>query len=891
MRRSPVAQPVRPPAGPSRPVPARATSSRGASTPQLQRTLGNRRTGRLLTAAEGGPPVQGEPGPELPAGIDDATALVTSLAAVDRTGLPSLRDAALLVPPNGWRSPGLPLQSAVREGMQARLGHPFPNVRVHTDDEAAASAKLVDALAYTAGTNVYFAPGAYDPYSPISRRLLTHELTHVIEQESSGPTRGLVQLQGGPRPADARVEDVPDPINFEDWPGYGWWLLRDDYDHVPSLEEISAAIVASNPQLAGLIDTSTPRLITPGHHHYAYYSFQHPTAGVVARAFGRNSGLRDIGGRGGPEGREVFGVYTLQLEPAGPARGRTTPTGAGQKATPAAPLRQDPLLAAYFRHFGSDPSGTPTTAINPDMKVRLALELADLTFLGEIAEAARNAIRDPTFIATTVGLIIVYVGLWLTPDPTFITKLLAAGLTLVLLASFAWQDIIGFASAFMDLIDQAHASSTEDELRVAGNRFIQTAGQVGFDILLMVAMWGAGRAFEPRIRSGAAMRARVRAESRLATARAAPGAGAEVPAPPGRAGALVRARAQAGASASPAAVLDALARQLPESARRGLADMRARAGDANTRRHVEGLETRGSDIARAMEERVRAPAERAAARAAVDQATIDLARARLIELQATRSPAARRAVHAETVKTLTQLIRAAMNGDPALRDVVARGGVVEVVRIIGETVARIFLEQQTRGVKGRSVLSNLELARRVHGFRSVAEWAAAERAAGRVPDTARMRMRGSELWQSVGEIDNAVVQVGPDGKLQILQVEETKTGTGDTGTAARAQARAALDALWSAVEGKSDVRVFDQAGRQRLGADRTAQIDPASTAKALVTARGLEGRAGFDASLPFDRPTLEEVARQFIGGRLPPGAQPAIAAPAPRKREPVPAAR
>ena len=62
-------------------------------------------------------------------------------------------------------SPGAPLDRDVREDMEGRLGHDFSDVRVHTDGAADASAKAVNAHAYTVGSNIAFQRSAYDPGS------------------------------------------------------------------------------------------------------------------------------------------------------------------------------------------------------------------------------------------------------------------------------------------------------------------------------------------------------------------------------------------------------------------------------------------------------------------------------------------------------------------------------------------------------------------------------------------------------------------------------------------------------------------------------------------------------------------------------------------------------
>ena len=69
------------------------------------------------------------------------------------------------------RAPGRPLEPKVRGFMEARFGHDFGRVRVHTDDRAATSARALNAKAYTVGNHVVFAAGRFAPHSTAGRRL------------------------------------------------------------------------------------------------------------------------------------------------------------------------------------------------------------------------------------------------------------------------------------------------------------------------------------------------------------------------------------------------------------------------------------------------------------------------------------------------------------------------------------------------------------------------------------------------------------------------------------------------------------------------------------------------------------------------------------------------
>ena len=82
-------------------------------------------------------------------------------------------------------SSGRPLDRETRRYMESRIGFDFSKVRIHTDSRAAASAKSLNARAYTVGNNVVFGPGRFAPNTTEGRRLLAHELTHVVQQGAS----------------------------------------------------------------------------------------------------------------------------------------------------------------------------------------------------------------------------------------------------------------------------------------------------------------------------------------------------------------------------------------------------------------------------------------------------------------------------------------------------------------------------------------------------------------------------------------------------------------------------------------------------------------------------------------------------------------------------------
>lgn len=89
------------------------------------------------------------------------------------------------------RSAGRLLDEATQTEMESRLGFDFGGVRIHTDSAARESADHVDARAYTVGNHVVFGEGAYVPESAEGRRLIAHELVHVMQQADAGYNSAL----------------------------------------------------------------------------------------------------------------------------------------------------------------------------------------------------------------------------------------------------------------------------------------------------------------------------------------------------------------------------------------------------------------------------------------------------------------------------------------------------------------------------------------------------------------------------------------------------------------------------------------------------------------------------------------------------------------------------
>ncbi len=83
------------------------------------------------------------------------------------------------------RGGGQSLPQSARSFMEPRFGYDFSKVRIHADAQAAQTARALNARAYTLGRDIVFGVGQYAPGTHEGKRLLAHELTHVVQQRIS----------------------------------------------------------------------------------------------------------------------------------------------------------------------------------------------------------------------------------------------------------------------------------------------------------------------------------------------------------------------------------------------------------------------------------------------------------------------------------------------------------------------------------------------------------------------------------------------------------------------------------------------------------------------------------------------------------------------------------
>lgn len=135
------------------------------------------------------------------------------------------RDAAVFLSRSGSRTragcsaeavaavkgPGQPLPEGVRDYFAPRFGADLSHIRLHTGGRAAAAARAINARAYTFGSDIAFAPGAFRPDTQPGRRLIAHELAHVAAGHGNA---GALLRDDGPENAESEAtEAVEAPLS------------------------------------------------------------------------------------------------------------------------------------------------------------------------------------------------------------------------------------------------------------------------------------------------------------------------------------------------------------------------------------------------------------------------------------------------------------------------------------------------------------------------------------------------------------------------------------------------------------------------------------------------------------------------------------------------------
>jgi peptidoglycan hydrolase-like protein with peptidoglycan-binding domain len=162
-------------------VPAEATSV----LLRLQRTVGNTRVGELLVRSR----VHRLPQQDEGAGRSGVGELPTR-GPEDADEVPLEVEQRI----QGARGGGQALPPRVREEMETAFQRDFRSVRMHTGTEADSLSRAVGARAFTTGDDIFFREGESAPGTAAGRKLLAHELTHVVQQTALRSVRRKLVL-------------------------------------------------------------------------------------------------------------------------------------------------------------------------------------------------------------------------------------------------------------------------------------------------------------------------------------------------------------------------------------------------------------------------------------------------------------------------------------------------------------------------------------------------------------------------------------------------------------------------------------------------------------------------------------------------------------------------
>jgi Domain of unknown function (DUF4157) len=109
---------------------------------------------------------------------------------------------------------GQQLPKSTRNFFEPRFSADFSYVQVHTGAQESNIAKSINARAFTTGQDVVFGNGEYSPNSSKGKKLLAHELTHVIQQDNKKPNVSLLQRKVVVNPNITAAKDILSQFQF-----------------------------------------------------------------------------------------------------------------------------------------------------------------------------------------------------------------------------------------------------------------------------------------------------------------------------------------------------------------------------------------------------------------------------------------------------------------------------------------------------------------------------------------------------------------------------------------------------------------------------------------------------------------------------------------------------
>lgn len=168
---------------------------------------------------------------------------------------------------NTLNGKGVPLPEKANTFFSSRMGYDFSNVKIHTGKDAADSAKELNARAYTLHNNIVFNEGQFDTETSEGKKLMAHELTHVVQQSSH---QGDIQTQAVPLLTPAQ-ENTAIQFNRRNYDGRSIRIIQivtgaavDGSFGPVSARAVAAFQHANGVAVNGQVDENTLNAIIPG---------------------------------------------------------------------------------------------------------------------------------------------------------------------------------------------------------------------------------------------------------------------------------------------------------------------------------------------------------------------------------------------------------------------------------------------------------------------------------------------------------------------------------------------------------------------------------------------------------------------------------------------------
>ncbi len=414
--------------------------------------------------------------------------------------------------------PGSSLDKPIKDYFEPRFGFDLGNVRVHASQQAAETAGSINARAYTLGNNIVFGAGEYQQHTESGKRLIAHELAHVVQQagpvvrrstandststDGLGPNKNCRIRAGATRlvlPSNKLIElpentlvKIKKPL-VTDKNKISWATIlvlssvKEEQAGLNGLIQASSLVVcAEQDVVADANDSNSAPKVEQAKasdkgtenrvENVASQELTDQDAKACSSLYLHKLCVRELGGctgtrdAGQPSQEELSSYNASCRQESGYTGPDVSVSGKECEAL------QSPACER----------GTPARIRSA--RVGAALERSVKYMPAGIGAELVRLITDPVFLGSMAVAVGVYLALWLAPEPVF-TKIAAAATTLAILGTgcFTISTLINLANAWGDLENEAGSAQSDEEIEQAAERFGTRMGATEADLLVFLA--------------------------------------------------------------------------------------------------------------------------------------------------------------------------------------------------------------------------------------------------------------------------------------------------------------------------------------------------------------------------------------------------------------------